>query len=62
MNNIVLSGNSISFHTDLKYLHDINFSDYSICLFVCLFVCLYALIDFSGYYCIYVYIEGLMED
>ena len=58
MNNIVLSGNSISFtcRTDLKYLHDINVSDYIICLFVCM------LFNFCGYYCIYVYIEGLMED
>ena len=31
-------------------------------VFVYLFVCLYALINFCGYYCIYVYIEGLMED
>ena len=29
----------------------------TVCLYVCLLICLYAL-----NYCIYVYIEGLMED
>ena len=57
MNNIVLNGNSISFPYRSQYLHDINFSDQIVCLFVSLYA-----FNFCGFYCIYVYIEGLMED
>ena len=57
INNIVLSGNSISFPNRSQILTSTSQTK----LFVYLFVCLYAF-NFCGYYCIYVYIEGLMED
>ena len=51
--NDVLSGNSVSY-----FFPSLILTSYQLIrLFICLFVNLYAL-----NYCIYVYIEGLMED